>query len=1249
MLRALELSGFKSFADRTRFEFPRGISVVVGPNGSGKSNIVDAVKWVLGSQSAKSLRGKEMIDVIFNGCASRGPLGTSEVTLTLDNADGRLATDAKEVNVTRRVYRSGEGEYLLNRQPCRLRDIRELLVTTGITTEAYCIIEQGKVDALLQSSPKDRRGIFEEAAGISQFKLKKATAQRRMERAEQNLLRLKDIVDEVESQLKSIRAQASKARKYRECTERLQQLRTEVGLFDWRTLTKQISARDEQLAELQRRTTERTAALEQAEKEAQELERQFEAAVLRQRELEAAASATREEIAARQASVANQRTRQADLRQDIERVTDHIEAMESRGTEEDAFRDVLAQLAEAEAELAAANAERREREALAEKARNELDTARDAFEQVRLHQAAATRDAASLSEQLAAFASQLTSHRASVVQFRKRLTELASTHEALVDELARFEQAEADCSAQAEQHQASLRAADQRLVALRRELARADKQHRQLEAALTRTRERIAVLTELEHRLDGLANGVQEVLRMARDEPLGPLGEARGAVADLFHVDVDSAPLVEMALGERAQYVVMTTVGRLLGRLSAEDGKAADVAKPQAAGDSLNLKGRVAFLSLDARHSLTALDQVDLSSEPGVMGRADRFVECAPEIEPLSRRLLGRTWLVDRLSTALRLAQTAGRGLEFVTSDGELLTADGTLIVGPRQASAGILSRRSELRACHEQVVELDKQLTYQAAVHARLDQDRVEQEAVVASSVSQYTAAAGTLAERRQQAAAVRMQLNHIVHELERIDQETRLADERIAVLERDADECRRRQSEAKAAAARWADEMQRSEHAIPALKRRYAEVQTSATGRQITAAKCEQRVEMLRHQADQAKRSEQERERALADIRRQLAERQAQLGELESTIHADAELLRELLLRKEQQAAAIARHAAGDVDLRQQRASAADRIRDARQQLAAMQAQQHKLDVSVSRLRHERQTLCERMREDYGIELEAVAASFRDADGTSQAPAPNDAIGIAGIHASLRPGESSIGETRLQGDREAVEQEIAELRAQISSIGAINMEALDELDKLEVRFEKLSTEYRDLVESKESLERIIQRINVDSRQVFLATLDVVRGHFQELFRRLFGGGEADIVVDADVDVLECGIEIVARPPGKEACSISLLSGGEKTLTCVALLLAVFRSKPSPFCVLDEVDAALDEANISRFVGVLKEFLSFTQFIVVTHSKKTMAGADTLYGVTMEESGVSKRVSVRFEDVSEDGHVSLAALRRAA
>jgi chromosome segregation protein len=625
MLKALELSGFKSFADRTRFEFPQGISVVVGPNGSGKSNIVDAVKWVLGSQSAKSLRGKEMTDVIFNGCATRGPLGTAEVTLTLDNANGRLAIDAKEVYVTRRVYRSGEGEYLLNREPCRLKDIRELLASTGMTTEAYCIIEQGKVDALLQSSPKDRRGIFEEAAGISQFKLKKQAAARRMERAEQNLLRLSDIVDEVESRLRSVRAQAGKARKYRECTERLQQLRTEVGLFDWRSFTKQLTSRESQLAELQRRGGEQSASLTQAELQAQEFERQTEVSIAQQRELEAAASATREEIAALQVTAQNQRSRRGELEQEIARIDEQLAAMESRnGDGSDEFRGITEQLQDAEEELAAAELQRQEHEALAGQASSELEAARATVEQIRFKHADATREAANLRTQLTSLEVQQSASRNILAACRGRLAEFAQQAELLAAELAESEIAEAECATQAGSHQASLRGAEQRLADIRRQLARTDKQHRHLEAALTRTRERIAVLTELEERLEGLTGGVQDVLRMAQNE-------RRGLFGDLFRVDVDSAPLVEMALGERAQYVVMSGVISMVERM---------------ANEPLRVAGRVGFLSLDGRDALTALDHVDLSAEPGVMGRADRFVESSSEMASLTRRLLGRTCLV---------------------------------------------------------------------------------------------------------------------------------------------------------------------------------------------------------------------------------------------------------------------------------------------------------------------------------------------------------------------------------------------------------------------------------------------------------------------------------------------------------------------------------------------------------------------------------------------------------------------------
>jgi chromosome segregation protein len=1200
MLKALELFGFKSFADKTRFEFPSGISVVVGPNGSGKSNVVDSVKWVLGSQSAKSLRGKEMTDVIFNGCASRGPAGTAEVTLTLDNSSGRLPIDAKEVHVARRVYRSGEGEYLINRQPCRLRDVRELLASTGITTEAYCIIEQGKVDALLQSSPKDRRVIFEEAAGISQFKIKKAAAARRMERVEQNLLRLSDIVDEVESRLRSIRIQAGKARRYREATERLKQLRTEVALVDWRALTKQLTSREAQLGELHNRIEERGAELAVNETAAQEIELRIEASAQQLRELEAVASATREQLAARQATLDNQQARRVELDEEFARIREQLAAMSSQGgSADERFRDAEQQLVVAQEELATAEAECATQLELAQAAQVEFDEAAAAEQPMRDRLAEHIRAVSSFAEQVAALEPQIPHAVAALERIQARIGKLTEQNGQLSTELARLEKAEAEVAAQAEQHRTLLSGAERRLGDVRREFARADLLHRRTDAQLTRVRERIAVLTELEDRLEGLGGGVQDVLRMVAEAPGELPAQVHGIVADLFHVDVDTASLVEVALGERTQYVVVSSAKTLLDWLEAHPIHVAD---------------RVGFLALDNRHMATVLDHVDLSAEPGVMGRADSYVEAAAEFQPLVKRLLGRTWLVDQLATALRLFHTTGRGLEFVTSDGEFLAADGTLIVGPRQAAAGMLSRRSELRACHDQARDLERQLADQAGAHSRLDKERAEQESLVASSVSAFTVATGKLAEAHRQTASCAAKLEHVVQEQERFHDEIPQAEERIATMRSQIRTSSEEQAKNRTAAEQLEQDLKIAEAKLLVLDESQTKQHTAATERKIELARAEQRVEMLRQQMEQAQRSQQEREQLLAELRAQIESRKAQVVELDEALRTTRESLADLSLAKQRHAQESAAHAAGTEGIRRERATLQEQIRARREQMTAMQAQQHKVEVTATKLRHERQTLAERMKDDYGIDLK-----------TAEAAAGQDADSVA--------------------DREGVEKEIAQLRDQINHIGAINLEALDELDQIEARFEKLSGQYRDLVDAKESLERIVQRINVDSRQLFLATLETIRGHFQELFRRMFGGGEADIIVDEAGDILESGIEIIAKPPGKEACSIGLLSGGEKTLTCVALLLAVFRSKPSPFCILDEVDAALDEANIGRFVAVLREFLSFTQFIVISHSKKTMSGADTIYGVTMEESGVSKRVSVRFEDVSEEGHISPAAL----
>jgi chromosome segregation protein len=926
--------------------------------------------------------------------------------------------------------------------------------------------------------------------------------------------------------------------------------------------------------------------------------------------MEAAAASTREQIAARQASVENHLARQAELQQESNQIRQQLAAMSSRTTGvADEFQDAADQLQRAEVELAAAAAERLEHIQLAEQSQRELDEAKTKLDETESELTTATHRGALLDEQFATVESQLATARVSQEELRTQSAELEREKDLLRPELQRCEQAEAAVKAQAQSHQSALGTAEQRLAQVRSDLARVDRQFRAIEANATRVRERIAVLSELEHRLEGLDGGVQQLLRMARETAGESFGEVLGVVADLFHCDVDTAPLLEVALGERAQFIVLASAERLLERLAREP---------------LGVPGRVGFLRLDARPPATALDHVDLSTEPGVMGRADQFVEAAPEHRALVKRLLGRTWLVDRLSTALRLWQSAGRGLEFVTSDGELLAADGTLVIGSRLAAAGIMSRRSELRACHEKAAELDSQIEHFSTLYNKLDQERAQQEAIVASSAAACSRLAAELAECCQKTAIHHGRMKHLVHRHEEATDELRQTEARIATILYERESIIREQARTAQLLSGLQSDLSRSRESLTKLRQQHSEQLEAVSDRQVAAAKHEQRVEMLRQHLELAQRNQRERELALADTHKRLNMLEAQLVEIDKSLLVGRQALAELFLRKQQQCEELSRRADDDETLRIERATIAEQIRLRRQELTAAESQQHKAEVAASTLRHERQTLNERMQDDYGIDL--AKASDEACAGSGEAA-------------------SAAGDL---GDRAAVEREIAELRNQINSIGAVNTDALDELEQLEQRFAKLSGQYRDLVDAKASLERIIQRINADSRQLFLATLEMVRGHFQELFRRLFGGGEADILVDEAEDVLECGIEILARPPGKEACSISLLSGGEKTLTCVALLLAVFRSKPSPFCVLDEVDAALDEANIGRFISVLREFLSFTQFVVVTHSKKTMAGADTLYGVTMEESGVSKRVSVRFEDVSEDGQIVLTGRRTA-
>ncbi len=558
MLKALELVGFKSFADKTRLEFPPGITVVVGPNGSGKSNIVDGIKWVLGEQSVKTLRGKEMADVIFNGSSARRALNTAEATLTFDNSTRRLAIDAAEVHITRRVYRSGEGEYLINRQPCRLRDIRDLFAGTGMATEAYSVIEQGKVDVLLQSSPRDRRLIFEEAAGISRFKAKKLEALRRLERVEQNLLRLSDIVDEVESRLRAVRLQASKARRYKEYADRLQALRTQIGSADWRTFSARLAELEADLAAAGHENADAERQVETLEAQALALDVQVAEAETAARVSDERIAQNRERIAARESTMEHERRRARDLEAEVDRYRRQQVSMSVRAG------DAEVQLRTIEQELVVAESEHREvARRLAEEERGltklnaQVDELRADHEQRRSAHLEKLRSAASLASEISGLESKVAATGMARQRGGKRLAELAAARETLSTEVGAFRQKLAELEPVCLARQSEQQEVQRQLTENRKAAAEILRQVGQLRQRHSGASERAAVLDELEKRLEGISAGVKQLLLEPRSATAGPLANIRGLVADLLHVNFETAALVEVALGDMAGCLVI--------------------------------------------------------------------------------------------------------------------------------------------------------------------------------------------------------------------------------------------------------------------------------------------------------------------------------------------------------------------------------------------------------------------------------------------------------------------------------------------------------------------------------------------------------------------------------------------------------------------------------------------------------------------------------------------------------------------
>jgi chromosome segregation protein len=1245
-LSKLILSGFKSFADTTEFPFDEPIIGIVGPNGCGKSNVVDAIRWVLGERSAKSLRGSAMVDVIFAGSAVRKPMGCATVTLVFENpvleaplaavgSDGEgdidhalpedegdldrvvhraevrhraLPVDQDVVEVTRRLYIDGRSEYLINGRKVRLRDIKELFMDTGIGTDAYSIIEQGKVAALLEANPAQRRAILEEAAGVAKFRARKEEASRKLDAAERNLLLVREQLSGAERRLRIVRGQAEKATRFRELDARRRELRTallEDQYFDGRSRLEGLNAA---VAQADAARNGMSDEIERAE-DAKRMAEAARDAVMRKQQ-----SAERERLEAHAAmQQAAQRaefgeTSLADTRRALEQDAAAIGGLDQRMSELTGKLEaaVAAQRTAAQELAAAESAHASAEEARASRAA-ELTEARDAMEHSREAQMQADRERQRIASRLQSAQERAAAHGEEIGRISERIAaraqELESHRAARAHAQLMHAQAEQDAQRAHEETVRELEAAEslggqasvlaKRLAALRDERVGVES--------------RRSILSELEQAREGFGSAVRAVLAAPSRFP-----HVRGALGDMVEADRKSAAAVEAALGPWLESIVV----------SEADGMAPTLAEAR------EMDGRVTFVPSRP----PAIHPPERRRVRGAVRLADA-VRVTSAVRPLVDAILNDTWVADTLERARSLASGDLRGACIVTWAGDIVDACGAVTVGTSRHGSGgyggIVSRRAEL-------AELSARSDTLASEIAVLEEQAGQVEALGEQARDRHRALDSRLQDARRTAVSEQFQVERLDGLMARIEREQSTAEsERSEIQRRLADLDRER--DALEAQHRTATDALGASTATAAREQaRMASAQQSLDGVQEALSTARMALGECSAREQGARRETSMLEDSITEVRRSRAAAEDQLRRRETHIESLEESIAE---SRGQQATAKARHdglAASLAGIAQELADAVNANDAAGESLRVVRDKASEAERAWNE--------AELARRESDLRLESLVSVAREE-----------------LELDLPGGWDAHIARRAEGafdslDRDSASREADALRDEIRSLGNVNLDAIGELQELEARTVSLTESLADIDSARGHLEQLVARLDSESRVRFETTFNTVRENFggtNGMFRRLFGGGSADMFLlpdeEGNVDWLASGIEIRAKPPGKEPRVISQLSGGEKSMTTVALLLAIFKSKPAPFCILDEVDAALDEANTERFCASLSGFLDRSHFIVITHHKRTMQACHRLHGVTMPQRGVSKRVSVRFEQVGSDGRIAQDAIDAAA
>ncbi len=1318
-LSRLTLHGFKSFADKTVFTFDDLVTGIVGPNGCGKSNVVDAIKWVLGERSSKSLRGTEMIDVIFAGSSGRKPLGMASVALTFENplmdaaelaqlsvkptlvadvpaevelieardesaesaseatADAAagdtttvaateaaavfpteataatptaaepapaparrrpLGVDADVVEIERRLYRDGESAYLINGRGARLKDIRELFMDTGVGADAYSIIEQGKVDAMLMASPQERRNIFEEAAGVAKYKQRRIEAQRKLERTQVNLKGTREQLESTERRLKLVRGQAAKARRFVELDVELKAWRSALAFEVYDDLRGRLEGLTSRQQDLGTQRESGAVELGEIEHEKQEAELRRQELGARQRELEQERlQSVHAQQQAQQRQGMLERAVEESVRQaaaDRARLGE-IEQRRMHGEAgiEDARESIAAfseQLAEAERNLQSAGASRAGVLEVLSERRQQYSTRQAAAQRIERERAGLVasiqgevRRCEGLREQL----ERLAVKRGRLGEDQKNLTSLGEQAKTTLSQsqsnAAGLEVALAELEARVGTMGTDRRDRAQKVAEQERELARLDS--------------RLSTLRELVETRAGFAEGVRQVLEAKRK---GGFAGVLAPLADLIRtadgIEGDVAAAIEATLASDLQALVVDSLDRV-----------------PSADELASLAGRVSFLAMSLPAADPTLQPTAMhagaelaTSDPASRVVALRSLVLAREtpgatdsgaLNGLLDRLLGQTFLVTDLDAAMLLAAGPMRGARFVTRRGAVMDACGRIHAGPTGAedsAGGLLRRRSEMEKLGAEVARISE-----AVAHEREELNRLDAEAAALSTQASQTRAALSQAQRtalqdQNKLERAQADLARLDREAKGVEQEATQLRERLAKL----DEDRKGLEERAASLGRLREEESAAAGALEG-DLRSIQMRADAAMEQMTQAKVE--VSRLTEQATNARRdlsrmemARDEAIRSLRDLSVQVERQEARLVEHRAGIEqaiAQGATSRE---RAEKLATSLAELATSLADADRTCSELGGRLHSARQTVTTLERDWHALEVSRRELEVKRENLEERTLQEVAIDLTLEYTDYRE---------------------MIQSG----GVTRIDTSEAALR--IDALRDQVKKLGHVNMDAMTEEQTLEAQNEGLVKAVADLDNARVQLTELIETLNCVSKERFTEVFTLIQQNFgseRGMFRKLFGGGKAEVrlmplikeveqpdgsiakVETNEIDVLESGIEVIAKPPGKEPRSISQLSGGEKTLTAVALLMSIFRSKPSCFCVLDEVDAALDEGNVARFNQTIREYTDKSRFIVITHNKRTMQFADRLYGVTMQERGVSTRVSVKFDQVDKDGKI---------